>query len=257
MTNVNDIDLTQYDINVLNQFHLDLEEFGIELTEYQLKQFVRYYELLVEWNQVMNLTTITDFDSVFKKHFLDSLSIVKTKLLDEQVLQEGPISLIDIGTGAGFPGVPIKILFPSIQVTLLDSLNKRIKFLDTIISELHLTDINTLHGRAEDFAKPNLLREKYTFCVSRAVSNLSTLAEYCIPYVKRGGYFISYKTEKATTELVDSRKAIHLLGGKVFEQIDFHLPNSNQQRTLVVIKKVETTHKIYPRKAGLPLKNPL
>jgi len=236
-------------------FISDCKELGITLSKQQLTQFSDYYDLLVEWNSFMNLTAITDFDEVCKKHFLDSLSIVKA--YDSDFLTKDSLSLIDIGTGAGFPGIPIKIAFPSIQVTLLDSLNKRIKFLDTVIEKLALANCVTYHGRAEDFAKENLLREKYDICVSRAVANLSTLSEYCLPYVKVGGDFVSYKSEKITEESVQAAKAISILGGKVSRQIDFVLPGSDIYRNIYVISKEKTTPKKYPRKAGLPSKEPL
>lgn len=234
------------------QFEKDLSALGITLTKEQIAQFMRYYELLVEWNSFMNLTGITEFEEVMKKHFLDSLSLVKALELSGQ-----PLSLIDIGTGAGFPGVPLKIAFPGIKVTLLDSLNKRIKFLDEVIAELGLTDIQTIHGRAEDFAKNGDYREKYDTCVSRAVANLSTLSEYCLPFVKVGGCFVSYKSEKVVDEAADAKNAIHLLGGKVKAQVDFYLPDSDIYRNLLVIDKVSATPKKYPRKAGLPAKEPL
>ena len=234
------------------QFEKDLKEIGITLTEKQIAQFMRYYELLVEWNSFMNLTGITEFEEVMKKHFLDSLSLVKAFSLEGKNL-----SLIDIGTGAGFPGLPLKIVFPNLKVTLLDSLNKRIKFLDEVIARLGLTDIKTIHGRAEDFAKETDLREKYDICVSRAVANLSTLAEYCLPFVNIGGSFISYKSEKLVDEATIAERAITLLGGKVKEQVDFNLPDSDIYRNLFVIEKVSATPKKYPRKAGLPAKEPL
>lgn len=235
----------------LNQFISDLSKLSITLSDDQVEQFMKYYQLLVEWNSFMNLTAITDFDEVCKKHFVDSVSLVKAMDLSKEM------SVIDIGTGAGFPGIPLKIVFPNLKITLLDSLNKRIKFLDAVIEELALANINTLHGRAEDFAKPGKLRETYDLCVSRAVANLSTLSEYCLPYVKVGGFFISYKSEKIEEESEAAKKAISILGGKVKEQVAFYLPDSDIYRNLYVIEKVKETNKKYPRKAGLPSKEPL
>lgn len=237
--------------NNLQQFQKDLEELHIELTSAQMNQFITYYKMLVEKNNVMNLTAITEFDEVLKKHFIDSLSLVKACNLNDAV------SLIDIGTGAGFPGIPLKLAFPGLRVTLLDSLNKRVNFLQEVIETLSLEDIEAIHGRAEDFAKPNMLRERFDLCVSRAVANLSTLSEYCLPYVKIGGSFISYKSEKASEELKQADNAVGILGGKVIDQIDFTLPFSDIYRNLLVIRKCNSTPKQYPRKAGTASKNPL
>ncbi|MFG6368391.1 MAG: 16S rRNA (guanine(527)-N(7))-methyltransferase RsmG [Lachnospiraceae bacterium] len=229
----------------------DALAFGIQLDEEQLQRFIKYYELLVEWNSFMNLTAITEFEAVCTKHFIDSISLCRA--VDCSKAYE----LIDIGTGAGFPGIPLKIVFPNLKITLLDSLRKRVKFLNTVIAELGLQGIETIHGRAEDFAKSGMLRELFDLCVSRAVANLSILSEYCLPYVKVGGYFISYKSEKITDELQMAQTAIQILGGAVYDQKELILPNSNIYRNLLMIKKVQDTPKKYPRKAGLPSKEPL
>ncbi len=234
-----------------DQFVHDLSELGVSLEEKQIFQFIRYYEMLVEWNNVMNLTAITEYDDVMKKHFIDSISLIKAYDVKSQV------KVIDVGTGAGFPGLALKIAYPSLQVTLLDSLNKRIQFLDAVIDELHLTGVDTIHGRAEDYAKPVKMREKYDLCVSRAVANLSTLSEYCLPFVKEGGYFISYKSEKINEEVQKAETAIKILGGKIEDQVEFYLPDSDIYRNLFIIKKITKTPAKYPRKAGLPSKEPL
>ena len=234
-----------------DQFIKDVSALGISLTEQQIQQFIEYYEMLVEWNQVMNLTAITEYDDVMKKHFVDSISLVKAFDITQNA------AVIDVGTGAGFPGLALKIAYPNLHVTLLDSLNKRIQFLNAVIEKLGLAGVETIHGRAEDFAKPDKLREKFDLCVSRAVANLSTLSEYCLPFVKQGGLFISYKSEKISEEMSAAKNAIYVLGGKVVDQVEFTLPDSDIYRNLFVIKKERVTPKKYPRKAGLPAKEPL
>ena len=234
----------------LTYFNKGLESLGIVLSEKQIAQFLTFYELLVEWNSFMNLTAITEFEEVVQKHFLDSLALIKACDLKDQ-------TLIDVGTGAGFPGIPLKIAFPELKVTLLDSLNKRINFLNTVIETLGLEKVETIHGRAEDFAKNKDYREKYDLCVSRAVSNLTTLSEYCLPFVKVNGSFISYKSEKLTEELKEAEKAIAILGGQVGDQVELTLPDSDIYRNLLIINKTKNTPGKYPRKAGLPAKEPL
>ena len=229
----------------------ELSEFSIKLSEHQLHQFYQYFELLVEWNKVMNLTAITELEDVVTKHFVDSLSLVKavSDLSDEKIL--------DMGTGAGFPGIPLKIAFPELKITLLDSLNKRINFLNEVIGQLQLGEIQAVHGRAEDYGRDKLYREQYDYCVSRAVANLSTLSEYCMPYVKIGGAFIPYKSGKIEEELNQAKGAVKLLGGKIEEVVTFVLPKTDVERSFVIVRKTEGTSKKYPRKAGLPSKEPL
>ena len=227
----------------------NMKMISVELTNKQVSQFIKFYEMLVEWNKVMNLTGITEYDEVVMKHFVDSLSIVKVNGFDNVT------SIIDVGTGAGFPGIPLKIVFPEIKITLLDSLHKRIKFLNAVIDELELENIETIHGRAEDFSKKEGYREQYDLCVSRAVANLSTLAEYCLPFVRLGGKFISYKSGECENEVAAAKSAIFLLGGKVEDVYKFSIGEA--QRAFISLTKANGTSKKYPRKAGMPSKNPL
>ena len=227
----------------------ELEKIGITLSERQLDQFALYFEMLIEKNKVMNLTAITEFDEVLEKHFLDSVSLIRAKDLHQ------PITVLDLGTGAGFPGIPLKIVFPKLKVTLADSLNKRVLFLQEVIEKLELTDIEAVHGRAEDLARDKAYREQFDLCVSRAVANLSTLSEYCLPFVKLGGEFISYKSGDCEEEVAAAKSAVFLLGGKVKDTMKFELGESG--RSFIVIEKVKGTPKTYPRKAGTPSKKPL
>ena len=233
------------------QMERELEGIAI-LSERQMEQFYQYYEMLVEWNQVMNLTAITEMTEVVTKHFVDSLSLKKAV----SDLGDKPRKIMDVGTGAGFPGIPLKIAFPQLEITLLDSLNKRIRFLDAVIEKLELKCIKAVHGRAEDYGRDGKYREQYDLCVSRAVANLSTLSEYCLPFVKTGGYFIPYKSGKVEEELTAAGGAVKKLGSEVERTEDFLLPKGDE-RTLVVIRKNKVLEKRYPRKAGLPGKDPL
>lgn len=233
----------------LDFFKKELAAMNLSLTEKQLEQFIRYYELLIEKNKVMNLTAITEFDEVIEKHFLDSLSLIK--ILD----CTKSYSVIDMGTGAGFPGIPLKIAFPELEITLADSLNKRIFFLNEVIEELKLKKIRAIHGRAEDLANKPDMREQYDYCVSRAVANLSTLSEYCLPFVHVGGAFISYKSGECEEEIQAAKSAVFLLGGKIKEVDKFKIGENG--RAFVVIDKVKGTPKKYPRKAGTPSRTPL
>lgn len=232
-----------------DSFIKELEKISVQLTEEQLKQFRLYYELLVEKNKVMNLTGITEWDEVLEKHFLDSISLIRVCNLRQ------PLSVMDMGTGAGFPGIPLKIAFPNLKITLADSLNKRVLFLQEVIDSLGLTEIEAVHGRAEDLAQDKKYRESYDLAVSRAVANLSTLSEYCLPFVKIGGQFISYKSGEIEQEANDSKSAIFLMGGKLNDIVKFELGESG--RSFIVIDKVNGTPKTYPRKAGTPAKKPL
>ena len=227
----------------------ELNKCSITLTEKQLEQFRIYYEMLVEKNKVMNLTGITEWDEVLEKHFLDSISLIRAVDLNQE------LTVMDMGTGAGFPGIPLKIAFPNLKVTLADSLNKRVLFLQEVIDTLELEDIEAIHGRAEDLARDKKYREQYDLSVSRAVANLSTLSEYCLPFVKIGGQFISYKSGEIEEEVAASKSAVFLLGGKVKDIVKFELGESG--RSFIVIDKVKGTPKTYPRKAGTPSKKPL
>ena len=241
------------DIKILTD---SLEKMNISLSDDQVSKFLRYYEMLVETNKVMNLTAITEFDEVMIKHFADSLSIVK--LFD--LSAEKDIKVLDIGTGAGFPGIPLKIAFPDIRITLLDSLTKRIRFIDDVINELDLNSsgsIETTDMRSEDYVRTEDVRESFDLVVSRAVANLAVLSEYSLPYVRIGGSFISYKGDKASEELNEAEKAIDILGGEVNDVMTFTLPGTDISRTLINIKKTRPTPDKYPRKAGLPNKKPL
>ena len=235
----------------LTVFEKGLDSLGITLSEEQKEQFLQYYELLVEWNSFMNLTAITEFEEVLEKHFLDSLALVKVWEPKEEE------KVIDVGTGAGFPGIPLKIAFPKLEVTLLDSLNKRVKFLNEVIEKLGLTGIRAVHARAEELVKQQGEREGYDLAVSRAVANLSTLSEYCMPYVKVGGMFLPYKSGKVEQELLEAKKAISVLGGACDEAVYFTLTGTELERSFVPVKKIKATPKQYPRKAGLPGKNPI
>jgi 16S rRNA (guanine527-N7)-methyltransferase len=232
-----------------DKFIEELNKIQVDISEKQLEQFRIYYEMLVEKNKVMNLTGITEWDEVLEKHFLDSISLIRAVALDKE------LKVMDMGTGAGFPGLPLKIAFPNLQVTLADSLNKRVLFLQEVIDALGLTGIEAIHGRAEDLARDKQYREQFDLSVSRAVANLSTLSEYCLPFVKIGGQFISYKSGECDEEVAASKSAVFLLGGKIKDTVKFELGESG--RSFVLIDKTKGTPKTYPRKAGTPSKKPL
>ena len=227
------------------------ENIGIALNELQLQQFQDFYELLIEKNKVMNLTSITEEDEVIDKHFIDSMTC--NRVIDMNQVK----SVIDIGTGAGFPGIPLKIVYPDIDFVLLDSLNKRVRFLNEAIELLHLKKIQAVHGRAEDLARKPEFRGKFDLCVSRAVANLNTLSEYCIPFVRVNGFFISYKAQKGLEEIHESDHCMKELGSKIMRVDEFKLTDIDSNRVLIKIKKCKGTSKLYPRKAGIPSKNPL
>lgn len=227
------------------------EEYGISLSETQLQQFDCYQELLVEWNQKMNLTALTEPKDVAIKHMIDSVSVY-----DEKWFSEG-MSVIDVGTGAGFPGLPLKILCPSLKVTLLDSLNKRVKFLETVVSELGLSDIVCVHARAEEAARQKQYREKFDAVVSRAVARLPILAEYDLPFVRVGGFFAAMKGAKYEEEAEEAKKAVKLLGGGEPVLREIKLPGLEDKRGIIYIRKEKKTPSVYPRKAGTPEKNPI
>ncbi len=237
----------------MNRLKILAGQLDIQLSDEQLEQFQIYYDMLIEKNKVMNLTAITQLDEVITKHFLDSIALASVY----QNIKEDELKIIDLGTGAGFPGIPLKIAFPQLKITLMDSLNKRIVFLQSVIEKLQLSGIEAIHGRAEEMAKKKEFREKYDLCVSRAVSNLSTLSEYCLPFVRIDGKFISYKASEIEEELESSRKAIKLLGGKLSTVNKITLPESDIERSFVLIDKIEKTSKTYPRKPGTAAKEPI
>lgn len=225
----------------------------IVLSDEQIEQFQIYYEMLIETNKVMNLTAITQLDEVITKHFLDSIALANVY----QNIKNKELKIIDLGTGAGFPGIPLKIAFPQLQVTLMDSLNKRVNFLNSVIDELSLVNIDAIHGRAEEMARRTEYRQQFDLCVSRAVANLSTLNEYCLPFVKLDGMFISYKSSDIEDELNLSLNSIKILGGKLTEVKKLSLPESDIERSFVMIKKIKNTPKTYPRKPGMASKEPI
>lgn len=239
----------------LNIFYDGLSKLGISLSDRQIEQFICFYDILTERNKVMNLTAITEPVEIIEKHFLDSLSLVKAIDLS------GDKKVIDVGTGAGFPGIPIIISYPQLHITLLDSLNKRIGFINDVIKLLNLKNVETIHGRSEELGKNIKYREQYDLCVSRAVANMSVLSEYCIPFVKKGGKFISYKSGNIENEVENAGNSVYKLGEKLSEIVDFSLTDSTTGeklgRSLVVIDKIKETPGKYPRRAGLPSREPL
>ena len=226
-----------------------VDALGITLSEMQLKQFYTYMNLLIDWNKKINLTAIVEPNEIILKHFVDSLTILK-------YISDGT-KIIDVGTGAGFPGIPLKIAKPSIEIVLLDSLQKRINFLEEVIKQLNIEKIKTIHSRVEDFGKDQKYREKFDMATSRAVANLSTLSEYLLPLVKVGGKVISMKGSFIGEELENSKNALNILGGKIEKIEKLNLPNSDMNRNILIINKIKNTPNKYPRKAGEPSKKPL
>ena len=232
------------------------KQMNITLSEKQLEQFDTYMNMVIEKNQVMNLTAITNPEEFALKHFADSLSLIPA-VPELKYLSEKPVTMVDVGTGAGFPSVPLKIAYPNIQLTLLDSLNKRISFLDSVISTLGLENVTTIHARAEEGGRRKDLRDTFEVVTSRAVANLSTLTEYCLPYAKVGGLFVSYKSGNIDEELESAEHAIKLLGGKLEDVIHFQLADTDNSRSFVLIRKEKPTPKAYPRKPGTAKREPL
>lgn len=235
----------------MEQFLIDYaKKLHINLNDIKCKQLIQYYKLLIEWNEKINLTSITDYKDVVAKYFIDSLSIVNS------IDMNAEYSLIDIGTGAGFPGIPLKIVFPMLDVVLVDSLDKRVKFLNIVIKELGLKNIKAVHARAEEFGHSNY-RETFDICVTRAVANLAVISEYCLPLVSVGGYFVAYKSADIKDEIFDSEIAIEELGGAIEDVDIFTLPDTDIERSLIRIYKDFETPDKYPRRNGVPLKKPI
>ncbi len=228
-------------------FFQEVEKIDEKINVSQIKKFYQYMNLLKEWNKKINLTAIVEEKEIITKHFIDSLTI--NKYLNKEN------NIIDVGTGAGFPGIPIKIINENLEVDLLDSLNKRINFLNEVIKECHIEKINTIHSRIEDFAIKN--REKYDVATSRAVARMSVLLEYLLPVVKKDGICICMKSNKADEEIKEAKKALEILGGKIEKIEKFNLPGTDYERSIIIIRKIKSTPKNYPRKAGIPAKNPL
>ena len=233
------------------EFYTHLADFGFPLTDRQKEQYERYFELLVEWNEKINLTAITEKDEVYLKHFYDSIAPILQGLIENQ-----PIRLLDIGAGAGFPSLPMKILFPELDVTIIDSLNKRINFLHLLAEELGLNGVHFYHGRAEDFAQDKAFRAQFDIVTARAVARMQVLSELTIPYLKVGGRLLALKASNAPEELEEAKNALNLLFSKVEDNLQYELPNGDPRYITLVEKKKETPNK-YPRKAGMPNKRPL
>lgn len=239
-----------------NRIYYDILEtacnsLGLKLDEKKYNQFIQYKDLLKEWNEKVNLTAIKEDEEIIKKHFIDSMKIFQFEPL------KNAKKIIDIGTGGGFPGIPMKIIMPDIEIVLLDSLRKRINVLDDILYKIGINDVTTMHGRAEEYGVKEQHREQYDAVVSRAVANLAVLSEFCIPYVKIGGYFVAMKGPSVDEEIQNAKKSVSILGGKIEGIIEVDIEGSDLNHNLVVIKKIKNTPRKYPRKAGMITKNPL
>ncbi len=234
-------------------FAKELAKYSFELSDNQKGQFATYYNKLIEFNKKVNLTRITDEDEVYLKHFFDSI----TPLLEFPDLFKGEKTLCDVGAGAGFPSLPIKILCPNLRITIVDSLGKRLKFLDELVNDLDLDEVTLVHSRAEDAGHNKNLREKFDLVTGRAVARMSVLSEYCLPLTKVNGDLVALKGPKAQDELAEAKHAIEVLGGEVEDVKELTLPDTDDERTLIIVKKVKTTPKKYPRQAGTPNKKPL
>lgn len=236
------------------EFKMALVALGVNLSKRQMNQFEEYYQFLIETNKHVNLTAITSLKEVYLKHFYDSL----VPVLEVPALRDNPLLICDIGAGAGFPSIPMKIVCPQLKVTIVDSLNKRIKFLQELVGKLNLHDVQLYHARAEEFASlQNHQREKYDFVTARAVARMAVLSELCLPLVKVGGYFMALKAQKAEQEIGDAQRAIRVLGGQLEKDMETRLPGTHDERHLLMVKKVHPTPRKYPRKAGTPARNPI
>lgn len=235
----------------ISTFKSKIKELNIELTDNQVKEFEDFMDHMILWNDRVRLTSITEENEVIDKHFVDSLSVLKTNLF------KSDLKILDLGTGGGFPGIPLKLYDRTYDLTMIDSRLKKIEYLETVIEKFNLENTLALHGRAEDFGKDEEYREKFDIVVSRAVANTAVLSEYCLPFVKKGGYFIAMKGSEIEEELNEGKKAIKILGGKIQEVLEFKLPQTDFNRSIVIVKKIDDTPKKYPRSSGKPKKKPL
>ncbi|GLC30462.1 16S rRNA (guanine(527)-N(7))-methyltransferase RsmG [Clostridium omnivorum] len=234
-----------------NLMNIACHKEGLTFERDKYDKFIIYKDMIKEWNEKVNLTAITEDEEIIKKHFIDSIKSYRFEPLNNCR------NLIDIGTGAGFPGIPLKIMRPDLEVVLLDSLNKRVNFLNEVINRLGLIGIKAIHGRAEDFARENNYRENFDVAISRAVANMSVLSELCIPFVKNGGYFVAMKGPSVDEEINEGKKAVEILGGSIENIIEVDIEDTDLKHNLVIVKKVKATPKVYPRKAGTAAKKPI